>query len=268
MPEFRYSDYDENRFWIQVMGENAEILYNRLIPERTEAPRAKEFIRIFENLYNRIDKNMPAENLAQINRDAYAATRELRDLITGVLRSQVLNGIFINLKPMYINNLISLADQYLYLLESLLNNRIPVYNPIEMDIFWLPIFYTETRLLTDALGDYPVELRERSQNLTYRINLFFQTAISLWTMYTRLGRSDFPIALEYRDGIRQLLLLFAELVVDVIGEERQKRLPGTLTLVDLDCMYRKVCYYTRQISGVDNKPMPACDPGSPRLSLV
>jgi hypothetical protein len=268
MPDYIYSNIEENRFWIQVMSEDAEILYTRLIPDRPEAQEAKGFISRFDSLYSRSDKKITAEPLLRLNKDVYTATQEFRTLVLMVLRKQVLEGLFINLKPIFINNMISLTEEFLYLLSSFINNKTPVYSPIEFDIFWLPIFYTEARLITDSLGDFPVDYRERSSNLTYRINLFYQTAVNLKSMYRRLGTHNFPIAIEYRDGVRATLLIFAELIVDLVNQVKQKRLPGTLMLVDLDCVYRKLCYYNRQLSSVDNKPMPACDPGSPRLSIV
>ena len=268
MPDYTYSNIDEDRFWIQVIGEDAEILYTRLIPDRPEAHKAKELMNRFDILYNRADKNITGGELSQLNRDAYVATQEMRTLIITILNKQVLEGLFINLKPIFINNLISITEEFLYLLGSFINNKVPAYNPIDLDIFWLPIFYTESRLITDSLGDFPVDFRERCNNLTFHINLFYQTAVNLKSMFQRLGTHTFPIAVEYRDGIRTTLLMFAELIVDLMGQVRQKRLPGTLTMIDLDCVYRKLCYYNRQISAVDNKPMPACDPGGPRSNIM
>ena len=268
MAVYTYSNIDENRFWIQVMGENAEMLYNRLTPQSQKADPAKELSNRFENLYRRANQNTTTEQLYQLNKDVHTAAQELRALILSILKEQVLEGAFINLKPSYINNMISLADAFLNLLVFFMNNKTPVYNQIELDLFWLPVFYTDARLIYDSLGDFPVDFRSRSENLTYRIILLYQTAVSFRTMFQRVGRNDFPIALEYRDAIRAILSMFAELIVDIMNQVRKQRLPGTVALVDLDCMYRKVCYYTRQISAIDNKPMPACDPGTPRLSMV
>lgn len=268
MPAYTYSNTDENRFWLQVMAESALMIRNRLIPNGTNMKQTADALAArFDALYDRADKRPSGAELEQLNRGTFKAVQELRSFIILVLREQLTKGLYVYFKPVFLNNLISLCDKYLYILGSYIDKREPDYNPIINDIFWLPIFYTESRLLSDGLGEFQIKLRQRADDFTLRFIMLFQTAVGLQGMY-RIGDIDFPIAVQYRRDIRAELNAFAEYVVELIGLVRQNMLPGTLSLLDLDCIYRKLCYYTLQLSTVAKLPKPACDPGSPRLNTI
>ena len=265
MAVYTYSDTEENRFWLQVMAEVALMIRNRLVPDGTKIiQKANEMAAKFEALYERAYKRPSGDELDRLNKEAYTAVQENRSFILFVLSEQVTKGLFVYFKPIFLNNLVSLCDKYLYILGSYTEKREPTFIPILQDIFWLPIFYTETRLISDGLGEFQIKLREQADDLTLSFTMLFQTALGLQGM-SRIGEIEFPISIQYRRDIREKLNEFAEYVVELIGLVRQNMLPGTLSLLDLDFIYRKLCYYTVQLSDTAQLPKPACDPGGPRL---
>lgn len=265
MAEYVYSNVDENRFWLQVMAENALLIRNRFSPEKQkEISQANLLSQLFDALYNRATQNLNNDQLTQLNSDAYSATKNIRNYILLVIRKQLTEGLYVYYKPVFLNNLVSLADKYLYILGQHMQNRQPQFVPILQDIFWLPIFYTESRLISDSLGEFQGVLRQKADAFTTNFTLYFQTALGLQGIL-RTELTDFPIMKQYRIEIRELLNTFAEYTVDLINLTRNQRLPGTITLLDLDFIYRKLCYYTTQLSVISNLQKPACDPGAPRL---
>lgn len=266
MATYTYSNVDENRFWLRVLAENAMMIRNRLIPDGTEIEAANSMAARFDALYARADRRPAGAELDQLNREAYQAARDFRSYILNILREQLTKGLYIYFKPVFINNMVSLCDEYLYILGAYVNKREPAYDPIIQDIFWLPIFYTESRLLSDGLGEFQVKLRQKADDFTVRFTMLFQTAVGMQGMY-RIGDINFPIAVQYRRDIRDDLNQFAEYVVELMGLVRHNMLPGTLSLIDLECLYRKLCYYTMQISDLAKLPKPACDPGAQKQSF-
>ena len=267
MAEYVYSNVDENRFWLQVMAENALLIRNRLSPEKkSEISQADLLAQRFDSLYDRAVQIQNTGQLAQINMDALASTKDLRSYILTIISKQLTEGLYVYYKPVFLNNLVSLTDKYLYVLGQHMQNRQPQFVPIVQDIFWLPVFYTESRLIADSLGEFQGTLRQKADSFTSNFTLYFQTALGLQGIL-RTDLTDFPIMNQYRAEIRELLNQFAEYVVDLINLTREQKIPGTITLLDLDFIYRKLCYYTTQLSVIAKLQKPACDPGAPRMEL-
>lgn len=256
MAVYTYSNTDENRFWLLVMKENAQILFNRIMPG-DEAQQANKFTIKFQDLYNKINQT----ELSRLNKDAFILTNEFRNFIITILYKQLVEGLFVGLKPNFVNDYISLTEKYLYLLGTFLNNEEPKYDALEQDIFWLPIFLSESRLISDSLGDFQLFLRERADRFTTEFNLFYNRSTIIKEERNRIG-VEFPAEAGFRNSVRLNLNSFAEFVVELLMSVKGKMLPGTLTLIELTCIYRKLCYYTKQVAIIAKQPIPACDAGA------
>lgn len=264
MAQYAFSNMEENRIWLQILGDGALLISHRLLPDIPEAQQAKAFADSFDRLLSRAMQKLTAGELDQLNREAYTATRDIREFFLNILRKTVTQGFLIMMKPIYINNFISLVEKYLYLLGLYMDNREPDFVPVVQDIFWLPIFYADARLIADNVGNFQENIRNEANEFSKNFTSLFQFAFELQGVF-RIGQTDFPIANQYRKVVREALEQFAVLVVDLIRLAQQNMIPGTLTLLSLDNTYRKLCYYTTQLSIMAGLPKPACDPASPRL---
>ena len=264
MAESAFSVRDENRFWLKLMSDKAMIVFNSLSPDSPETGPTKGFYDIFEKLYARLLENPTAEQLPQFYRDAETATRAFRALMLDLLRKQLTLEFYMNVKPSFTNHVVSLADQYIYLLRLFSQNKKPDYNPIIQDIFWLPTFQVDARLIADNVEFFDEDVRSEALEYEENFSRLYEFAILLQG-FLRTDVPDFPIARQYRKKITELLNKFAVFVVSLLTQAHANMLPGTLTLLELDCIYRITCYYTTQLAFQADAARPACDPGSPEL---
>ena len=267
MAEYIYSNEIENRFWLQIIGDNTIIISNKLPSKGLEVEQAKQYTNLLDVLLTRARQNLPADELLKLNREAFAAVQQVRNFILALLREQLTKGTVTFLAPVYINNMVNYIDEYLYLLDAFINNKILKFIPIGADFFWLPILYSDAKFIHDNSGIFRLEIRQKADTLAINFSDLYQLATVVRGKY-RIGTTDFPAGDEYRRNIRDIVESFAVFTVDMIGLIRVNRLPGTLTLLDLDNLYRRLCYYMTQLNITVNVPKPACNPESPRLSII
>ena len=269
MGSFAYSNVEENQFWLQIIGDSAMILLYRLPHGTVEAQfaqEAKEFADRFDGLLSRSRQNNTPDQLKQLNQDAVQATQNIRVFFLKVLSNLITLKSFIFLKPVYLNNMVSYTEEYLHLLGTFLNHKEPIYTPIVQDIFWLPIFYTNARFIADNIGTFEEGIRQKALRFLDSFKYFFEYAVAMQGVL-RTGVKDFPIQRHYRTTIREEMYSYAIFLVDLVKLMRQNMLPGTITPLELDSMYRVLCYYTTQLSMIDDIEKPTCDPARPRLTL-
>jgi hypothetical protein len=264
MAQYVYSNSYENRFWLQIMGDNALIIRDRLIDAGPEKQQAKQFFSTFEELLTLARQNQSPEQILQLNRDASKTTQDFRSLLLAILKRQVTQQVTVFLKLDFITIMVSMTNIYLFLLNTFLNNKQPKFVPINQDIFWLPVLHVESVFITENVGRLEEDLRQKAISYMNTFASFSEFAFTLQQIY-QIGTTDFPISNHYRANILETLNSFAVFTVDLIGLARQKKLGGTLTVLDLDHIYRKLCYYTTQLSIIQNVPKPVCDPTSNRL---
>ncbi len=266
MAEYVYSNAEENRFWLKLMSVKAQIIYNSLPPGKPEAPELQKLYRRFEELYARAQEAISGAVLRNLNSEARQTVQEFRSLTLEILAKQ-LKGVYLNIKPSFVSHIVSMADEYLYLLGIYMQNKRPTYNPIVQDIFWLPAFEVDARLIRDNVEFFDTNINARAADFEKRLNALFSFAITLQG-FLRAGLEDFPVLRQYRNSMRSTLKDFAEFVVDLLAMARKNMLPGTLTLLELECAYRILCYHTAQLAAIDEEPVPPCDPGGEMPFLI
>lgn len=267
MAKVTYSNEDINRFWLQIMGDISLLILNALSPEASEdAQEAREFSRRFDALLARARQKITPEELSRLNRDAFAAVQEIRQFILSILRKIVTQDFFFAFKPTILNNMVSLADQYTYLLVTLMQGRQPSFDPIIQDIFWLPFFVAQAKYIGDNVGYHQLVTRKKAEEFANILKEYWASAYELQGI-TRIGTNDFPIVHEHRRVVDETLRSYAEFLVEILQKSNQKKIPGTLSTLFLDASYRILCFYVTQLAVFSDAPKPACDPASPRLSL-
>jgi hypothetical protein len=268
MADITYSNTDENRFWLQIMSDNARIILYGVPPEQARTRQATALIRQFDELLVKARQNLTPQELDQLNHNALSAAWDMRNFALNILKLQITQNYTILLKPEMFNNMISLADHYIHLLNLFMQNMQPSFNPIDQDTFWLPIFTTQARYIAENVGFFETQYRQRAESLANDFINRFTFSIQLKSISSLIGTKDFPIAAEHRRRLNDLLKEYATLLVDLIILIQKNRLPGSLSLLYLDREYRMVCYYTTKLAVLSDIPKPACDPASLRISDV
>ncbi len=267
MAEYIYSNRDENQFWLEIMGDGALMLHSRISSGRREADEALYFFNLFDRLERRAGENNTPEELNELNRDAYNNAMRFRAFVLNLLKSLATGVSFINMKPAYINNMATLAEEYMYLLGKFIEGKNPTHSAIAQDIFWLPMLYAEARYIADNVGLFQRELKNKAEETAADLSYYFMYAVELQSTM-RIGSGDYQILKQYRRKLLPKLEEFHKFVQELIVTHQRNGLPGTVSLLQLDSLARKLCYYINQLAVTSEVLRPSCNAYSVRLSTT
>jgi hypothetical protein len=185
-----------------------------------------------------------------------------------MLSLQVRSGSPIFIKPSIINNAVTMAQEYLYLLDSFINNKQPkTGTAVQLQLYWLPTFIQITKVIIDSLGIYQVGLRRQAEDFSNDFINLLLSAIELEGV-SRINAPDYPILNEHNKEVQQTLKEFSKFVESLISLRQQNRTPGTLSVLYLDRTNRIVCYVLRKLATLTDSELPECDPARPRVSNI
>ncbi len=260
-PEF------QNQFWLQIMGDHARFILTPLSPiETEETDRVKSFIQLFDGLLAQARQTLTDEQKNKLNQDAYKTVQDFRKYILHLIKRQITGNIRMNLNPAPLNMMVNYAELYLNILHSFKEGSIPAMYITTISSIWLHNIYIQALMIQQELGI--VFFRERKQAFDFA-NLFldlYSKSIILDGL-RRTGENDFPALVEFTLQINETMREYAEYLVDLLNLIRTKKYIGMLNNLDVDDMYRKICYYMIQLSNVSEIRPPVCDPTSPRLPV-
>ncbi|MEI6101125.1 MAG: DUF2935 domain-containing protein [Eubacteriales bacterium] len=91
---------DENRFWLQIMGDKARNVLKELYPTETAlVDRANGFIKTFDELQAHAEE---AEDQQTLNTSAWKAVQDFRRFVLEIMRSQISEKTVIGILPEYL----------------------------------------------------------------------------------------------------------------------------------------------------------------------
>ena len=266
MPDATYSNEDLNRFWLNILADNALVISNSLSPQETgDVPQARALADKFDALALRANQSPSAAQTAQLNREAFQATQDLRQFFLHVLDSMLTSKYSIYLKAATINRFVDETEKYLSQLNAFLNNEKPVFDPIAEEIFWFPIFSLQNRYIADNLGYYQVQNRQRAQNLANYLSNYEKFSMVLREI-SRIGTQDFPLAREHHIATTETLNTYYGFLNNLVNLHRERELPGSMSLLYLDRARRMLCFYLQQMNKFLGTKAPDCDPFAKRIS--
>jgi len=259
------TNVEDNRFWIQIMGDFARFIFNALSPaEVPEADIAKRFITQFDNMLNQSRQDLPDEQLKQLNLDASRVTQDFRKYILHLIRRQISEKIVFSLRPSFLNHMVNDTELYLNLLHQYKQNNVAVLNPAAVSIIWLTNVYVNALTAQGGLDTtvFNTNKKRAGELANEFLDLYFKAFVM--NGLRRSGLDDFPALTSLNDDIAHKMIEYAEFLVDLINLMEQKKVLGNITLLYLDSMYRQLCYYITELSRVSTVKAPICDPASPR----
>ena len=268
MAAVTYSNEDINRFWLQIMGDNALILYNALSPQEAEdTDQAKALTDKFDALALRANQNPTADQTAQINKEAFQATQDLRRYFLQIARKFVTKIYYLDLDLAVINNFVNDTERYLDLLHAYMHGKQPAFDPILEEIFWLPIFTQQSNYIADNVGYYQKENRERALYLADILNDYWSFSMEL-RGFSRIGTYDFPIAKEHQIAVVNVLRDYYEFLTSLVALQQQDKIPGSMSLLYMDRSRRMACYALKEAAEYLGSQTPDCDPYTQRISSL
>lgn len=254
----------ENRFWLQVFGDQMRIIFVGISPDDTqEVERLRGLIREMDGLLGRARQDLTAQELAALNRDAYNAAQDYRKFALHILIRQLTGRIDIVALPSFINHAVSDTEAYLGTLNDFMNGRTPEFDPATLNTEWLIDAYAYSFTIADNLSLVHIEIRKKANDFAQEFLNLYVRAYEMQG-FTRTGLQTFPALINLNQDIVDYMRTFAEFILDLYNRISKKQVLGNLSPLYMDFMYRIICYYLMHLSKSSGLPAPICDPTAPR----
>jgi Protein of unknown function (DUF2935). len=256
----------EHRFWLPIMGDHSRFIFFSLPPTETEyIITAQEFIILFDQLSNQASKQLTITEMEELSRKAYEATYRLREFKLELLSMSLTSELKSHLPPSFFNDMLNELEEYMFILNSLINGQIPLLHPLHYHMLWL----------TDAVGhaaSIQSGLDFIEKDLIHVANQFedqFKDLAAKSLMmngYLRTNMDSFPSMDRLNDQSVHIMNDFMEFLGTLRDQRQDGRILGTLMPLMADHMYREECYYLHKLSQTTtNVRKSDCNPASPRL---
>ncbi len=256
----------EHQFWLQIMGDHSRFIYNSLAPTESEyIQMAGDFISLFDSLMEQSHKQTTNAGLEELNRKAYEATHRLREFKIELLTLSITSTLSSSLPPSFFNDMLNELEEYLFVINSLINGQCPLLDPIHYHILWLTDAFGHAASILSNLDFIEKDLI----NLADEFEVSFHDLMTKSYMmngYLRTGISNFPSLARLNIQAEYLIKEFMDFLSKLRDQRVDSKILGTLTPLMADHMYREECYYLYKLSqSTDDIRKPDCDPASPRL---
>lgn len=257
----------EHNFWLQILGDHSRFILNALSPNETaNIQKANQFINLFDTLLYESHKQLSMEELTDLNCEAYHAAMKLREFKLSLLTKHISSKINLALPATFINHMLNELDSYIFILKSLIANKMPVEKEIQLHLLWLPDGAGHARAISARLDDTEKELIDKS-NIYEKIFTNLYLGAIEFCGYTRTGLSDFPALRKFNEDANKKMTAFKEFLKELEEGIFEDKVLSILSVLVPDHMFREECYYLTKLSMVANTKKPDCNPGKPRVEV-
>jgi hypothetical protein len=257
------SNIRDLQFGSQVLGDYAIFIHDALAPgETVQIKQASKFISLFNDLFAKSKEPLSVEQLAALNKKTFQDVQDIRKYILNILKLQINKNIIINLHTQNLNMMVTTSELLLDGLNGYMHDKFP--NPSNLSSTWLQNIYITTLTLQDRLGILHFEERNKAGGFADTFLNLFSKSIVLDGM-RRTGLTDFPALHQFYREIYNTMVSYATFLVDLINIISKNEYTGILTLLHIDNIYRRVCFFMTQLARVSDIPKPVCDSTSPRM---
>lgn len=254
----------EHQFWLQILGDHGRFIYDALSPdERDKIGLAYYFIQVFDELLGQSRLQLNEDQIYRLTRQAQDFAEEIRGFKLELLREHLAGRIKIGLPPTFLNHMVNEVEEYLRVIQDLLEMKTPAGHPLHFHKLWLPDAAGHAGAIMCRLDDVETELRMKSKEFEQDFHDLHMKAEE-FSGYIRAELTDFPALRRLNRQAEMKIVMFMRFLKDVEELRAAKRVLGTLTPLMPDHMYREECYYLKSLSCVTEVEEPDCDPTMPR----
>jgi hypothetical protein len=255
----------EHNFWLQVLGDHSRFILNALSPKETHfIHQANRFINLFDDLLIESRKPIVDEKLHDLNYKAYSAAMEIRELKLSILSEQIVEKIYINLPPTFINHMINEVEEYICILNDLIKGNIYSARDINLHMLWIPDGIGHADSIASTLDMTQKELIKKSKEYSKLFtNLYL--AVLEYRGYIRTGICEFPALSKLNSDASDVMSYFKKFLKELEVGILEKKIIGTLSPLMTDHMFREECYYLTKLAMIAGTKKPLCDPTKPRI---
>lgn len=255
----------EHRFWLQILGDHSRFILNALSPKETDfIAEAKEFIMLFDELSEKSRKSISSEDLHHLNYKVYSAAMKIRQFKLIIISKQIVSKININLTPTFINHMINELEEYLSILNDLIQGKVSPIKDINLHLLWLSDGTGHADAIASTLDMTHKELIKTSKEYSEVFTNLYLQSIE-FKGYTRTGICEFPALAKLNINADEVMNCFKNFLKELEVDVSDKKILGTIYPLMLNHMFREECYYLTKLSMVADTDTPECDPTKPRI---
>lgn len=259
----RKSNRGDLAFGSQLLGDYARFLCDAICYRfKTEIGRCQGFIKTFDDLYAKFVKETAGGEMAALNAQVYADMQAFRKYILDILRKQIAQEIIVYLNPQYLNMVVNSTELLLDGLASYMRGEYP--DTTKLTSTWLENMFITVLTIENRIGDLYFEQKTKAEEFA---ELFLKLHMKSQTLdgMRRTGLKGFPALTEFYDEIQRAMADYAGFLIDLIRLISEQKYTGMLTLLEVDSIYRRACFFMTKLSKISTIAAPVCDPASPRM---
>lgn len=255
----------EHRFWLQILGDHSRFIFNTLSPKETaDIHTAQQFIQAFDQLLNQARDLGADAQLGSLNKQAYSLTVNLRQFKLNILERCLLKQITIGLTPTFINHMVNELEEYLRILNSLLEGKpVPQFDALHHDFLWLSDAVGHAATISSDLDFVEKRLINRSQAFEGHFQQFYLKSIEM-AGYMRTELRDFPAFQRFHTDIDMEMNLFRAFLKELEDLELSAEVLDRISPLMPDHMMKEECYYLMKLAQLGLVQDPECIPDKPR----
>jgi len=256
----------EHQFWLQIMGDHSRFIFFSLAPTESEyILTAQEFIILFDQLLEESHKQLLDIELVALNRKAYEATYRLREFKIELLSMSLSSDLKSHLPPSFYNDMLNELEEYLFILNSLINGQNILLHPLHYHMLWLMDAVGHAASISSELDFVEKDLIDRACRYEMQFQDLNMKSI-LMNGYLRTKLGSFPSLNRLNEQAGIAVANFMEFLDNIRDQKTDGRVLGTLMPLMADHMSREECYYLYKLSeSTKTIRKPDCDPGRPRF---
>ncbi|MBA4603805.1 DUF2935 domain-containing protein [Thermoactinomyces mirandus] len=243
----------EQRFWLSVLKDHCQFIYDSLSPGETrEIKTASSLYRIFSQLAE-------GPETADME-ECRKAAGQLREFKLHLLRRLLTGPFAFHLPPTFVNHMVNELDEYLRILKYLQGGETPPpLHPLHHHLLWLPDAAGHAEGL--QINTDGVEKKAKKKLLYFMKTFedFYIKAVEL-TGYLRTRLQSFPALARFNKEVELEIILFQGFLKELEQMGFTRELLGTLMPLMPDHMYREECYYLHKLTQCSAIKPPECSP--------
>lgn len=259
--EYLHSALFEHRFWLRILADHSLFIHNALAPQEvTEIDRAIAFNQTFSRLHASAERNLGAQEVAELTHDAHIYTVELREFKLHLLTRHLLGEISINLPPTFFNHMLNELEEYLRVLDYLLvGEAVPAFHPVHHHLLWLSDAIGHAATLKCEVDPIESKFVKQSEKFAKQFKEFYIKAVEL-AGFLRTNVEQFPALSFFNREVNLEIKLFQSFLRELEEMRLSKQILGTLFPLMADHMAREECYYLLKLAQSGDIERPNCSP--------
>lgn len=252
----------DQAFWLKVMEEHAEFIYNHLSPrEAGRARQAEGFMEAYSRLHRVAQQQAQAAVSPDFAREALAVSGQFHAYKVEIMRERLDNAIVFNLTPAFMNGILMELEEYMRLLAPVARGEAPPPEGVFHHLFlWLPDQIGHAGLLLKDLDFTEREMSRLAGQYQATFTELYLNAIQV-AGYGRATPAEVPALQELVEQTAEQVKAFYAVVQRAVALYQSDRLLSRSTLTFLTHHFGESVYFLRKLA----ESMPAVAAARPEL---